>query len=186
MRPRFPVHTTVTAPEPARALLVKARRKFGLVPNLIGEMAESPAVLAGYLAAADAFSQSSFSPVEQHVVLQTVNALNACDYCQASHSAAAIAALKIDPALDAALRRKTPLPDRRLDTLREFTSRVVTQRGWLDDADLRAFLDAGFSLAQVLEVMLGVGLKTISNYINHVAATPLDAPFAGHAVPAAA
>jgi uncharacterized peroxidase-related enzyme len=176
----FPIHSAETAPEMSRPHLAQARKQFGMVPNLLGVMAESPATLRGYLAAATAFGGSSLSPIDQHVVLQTVNAVNACHYCQAAHSAAALKALKVTPAMDAALRTTRPLDDPRLEALRAFTRKVVGERGWVKEADVRAFLDAGFTKAQVLEVVLAVGTKTISNYINHIAATPLDAAYAAY------
>jgi alkylhydroperoxidase family enzyme len=74
-----------------------------------------------------------------------------------------------------ALREGQPIADVKLEALRRFTSKVVTQRGWVSEADIGAFLAAGYSKANVLEVILGVAVKVISNYTNHVAHTPTDA-----------
>lgn len=178
----FPIHDHESAPVASRPYLEQARKGFGQVPNLIGEMAESPAVIRGYLGLAAAFAASSFSALEQHVVLQTVNAVNACHYCLAAHSAAAIGVTRIDPVIDAALRDMRALGDPRLEALRRFTLAVARERGRVSDDALHAFVDAGFTSAQVLEVVLGVGMKTVSNYINHIAATPVDPAFAAHRV----
>ena len=178
MTSTWTLHTPQTAPESARAPLAQAGKKFGRVPNLLATMAESPALLSGYLAVAGAFQGSSFSALEQHVVLQTVNATNACHYCTAAHSAVAIGVTRIDPAIDTALRELRPLADPRLEALRRFTHAVADGRGWVDDAGLEDFLAAGFTRAQLLEVVLGVGQKTISNYVNHLVGTPLDEMFA--------
>lgn len=172
------LHTLETAPEAARAALVQVGKKFGRVPNLLATMAESPALLNGYLAVAGAFQGSSFSPLEQHVVLQTVNATNACHYCTAAHSAIAIGVARIDPALDTALRELRQLADPRLEALRRFVHALAERRGWVDDGEVDAFLAAGFTRAQLLEVVLGVGQKTISNYVNHLVGTPIDEAFA--------
>lgn len=182
MRLTFPIHDTESAPAASRPFLEQARKGFGRIPNLIGELAESPAAIQGYMGLAAAFATSSFSALEQHVVLQTVNAVNACDYCLTAHGAVAIGVTKIDPAIDAALRDRRPLDDARLEALRRFTLVVAQERGHVGDDELRAFVDAGFGRAQVLEVVLGVGMKTISNYLNHIAATPVDAAFAAHRV----
>lgn len=182
MNMAFPIHGPGTAPRASRPHLEQVQGRFGMVPNLLGTMAASPAVIRGYLAAAGAFADSSLSALEQHVVLQTANAANDCHYCQAAHSASAINTLKVDPALDAALRALRPLDDPRLESLRIFAAKIVSERGWVKDADLRAFFGAGFTHAQALEVVLGVGLKAISNYINHIAATPLDAAFAAYGI----
>ena len=178
MRSTWTLHTPQTAPEAARPALAQVGRKFGKVPNLLATMAESPALLGGYLAVAEAFQGSSFSPLEQHVVLQTVNATNSCHYCTAAHSAVAVGVMKVDPAIDAALRELEPLADPRLEALRRFAHAVADKRGWAGDDEIAAFLAAGFTRAQVLEVVLGVGQKTISNYVNHLVGTPLDEAFA--------
>jgi alkylhydroperoxidase family enzyme len=57
----------------------------------------------------------------------------------------------------------------------------VEQRGWVEPDQMNDFLDAGYSSQQALEVVLGIGLKTLSNYTNHLADTPLDEAFAGRA-----
>ena len=62
-----------------------------------------------------------------------------------------------------------------------FTAKMIEQQGWINQADRTAFLDAGFEAHQVLEVILGLAMKTISNYANQVMDTPLDAVFAGQA-----
>jgi alkylhydroperoxidase family enzyme len=186
MKTTFPIHRPETAPDASKPLLAQSKRAFGMIPNLIGEMAESPALIKGYLALAGAFGESSFSPLEQHVVLQTVNSVNACDYCTAAHSTAAIGVLKIDPAIDDALRKLRPLGDARLEALRTYTMKVAAMRGRVTDEDTGNFIAAGYTVAQVLEVVLGVGMKTISNYLNHIAATPVDTAFRAHRLDAAA
>src|SRR5260370_27639956 len=77
----------------------------------------------------------------------------------------------------AALREAKPLPDRKLQALRTFALEAVRKRGWLDATDVEAFLAAGYDRGHLLEVLTWVSLKTLSNYTNHVAKTPLDAAF---------
>ncbi len=69
------------------------------------------------------------------------------------------------------------MPNDRLEALRTFTLKVVRNRGNVDDNAVQAFLDAGFTKRQILEVVLGVAQKVMSNYTNHLANTPVDAPF---------
>ena len=85
--------------------------------------------------------------------------------------------MKVDDAITDALRNETPLPTEHLEALRTFTLAVVRNRGNVDDAEVAAFLEAGFSKRQVLEVILGAAQKVISNYTNHLAKTPIDKPF---------
>lgn len=80
-----------------------------------------------------------------------------------------------------ALRNETPLPNDRLEALRTFTLNVVRNRGNVSDDAVQAFLDAGFNQRQILEVILGVSMKVMSNYTNHLANTPVDSVFAKYA-----
>jgi alkylhydroperoxidase family enzyme len=81
---------------------------------------------------------------------------------------------KLDAATIAAVRARGPVADARLEALRAFTVRMVQTRGFVADAELAAFEAAGFARANAMEIILAVGLKTLSNYVNHIAETPLD------------
>jgi len=174
-------HTVETAPTDSRPLLEGIGRHFGFVPNLFGVFAESPAALRGALAIYEAFSKASLSSVEQQIVMIAVSVANDCEYCVAAHSTIAKRRLQVDPALIDALRRPAPLADARLEALATFTRKVVEQRGRIADVDVAAFLDAGYTKAQVIEVLLGVGMKTFNNYVDHIAHTPLNDQFKGEA-----
>ena len=76
-----------------------------------------------------------------------------------------------------ALRNGVPIADPKLEALRTFTVQVVNRRGWVANADVQAFLDAGYTQQQILEVIVGMSYKVISNYTNHIANTPVDAAF---------
>jgi len=85
--------------------------------------------------------------------------------------------MKIDEGITESLRNETPLSDPKLEALRTFTLQMVRKHGVLEDHDVQAFLDAGYTNRNMLEVILGVAMKTMSNYTNHLADTPLDTPF---------
>ena len=178
---RFTVHTIQTAPAASRPLLEGIERAFGFVPNLFGVFAESPAALGGALAIHEAFSKSSLSAVEQQLVMLAVSEANDCAFCMAAHSTIAKRMPKIDPALVDAARRREPLSDTKLDALVRFTRRIVEQRGIVSDTELAAFLEVGYSKAQVVEVLLGVGMKTFNNYVDHIAHIPLNDQFKAEA-----
>jgi alkylhydroperoxidase family enzyme len=108
--------------------------------------------------------------------LQSINVENACHYSVPAHTGIA-KAMKVSDEVSNALRDETPLPSDRLEALRSFTLAVVRNRGEVADADLSAFYAAGYEQRQVLEVILGVSQKIMSNYINHIAKTPIDKPF---------
>src|SRR5215470_10645065 len=178
---RFIAHTAETAPAASRPLLEGIARSFGFVPNLFGVFAESPAALRGGLAIYEAFSTSSLSPAEQQLIMLAVSESNDCEYCVAAHSTLAKRLAKVDPALVSATRRRETLADAKLDALVTFTRKIVEQRGMLAETDVAAFLDAGYTRAQVIEVMLGVGMKTFNNYVDHIAHTPLNDQFKAEA-----
>ncbi len=76
-----------------------------------------------------------------------------------------------------ALRNGTPMSDKKLQALRHFTQKMVRERGWVEDSEIEVFMAAGYSKQQVLEVILGIAIKVMHNYTNHIAKTPLDKQF---------
>ncbi len=172
----FNIHTPESAPADAKPVMEQIKKVISFVPNLYGVLAESPAALNGYATLSGLFDKSSFTPVEKQVVLLSVSFENGCDYCMAAHSAIA----KMQGASDEvvqALRAGKPVQNQKLEALGQFTRRVVQNRGRLSKQDVQLFLAAGYSKAQLLDVMLGVAMKTLSNYTNHIAETPLDSAF---------
>ena len=177
----FPIHTVQTAPEASKPLLEAVKGKFGIVPNLLGEFAESPTTLKAYLELSATIGGGTLSPLEQQVVQITASVLNGCHYCVAAHSTIADGQKLSREVIDA-VRANQPLADKKLEALRQFTITVVNARGWATAAEVAAFLGAGYSKAHVLEVVLSVALKTISNYANHLMDTPVDQAFSGRAI----
>ncbi|MBC6716326.1 MULTISPECIES: carboxymuconolactone decarboxylase family protein [Aurantimonas] len=172
----FTLHDETTAPDDSKPLLAKSQKAFGMVPGLHAVMAEAPGLLDAYQQVHELFLNSSFDKDETTVVWQTVNVENNCHYCVPAHTGIA-KAMGVDDAITEALRNETPLPNARLEALRDFTLSVVRDRGNVDDAKVQAFLDAGFTRRNILEVVLGYSQKVMSNYTNHLAQTPVDKPF---------
>lgn len=174
----FYVHNIESAPDDAKPLLEKAQRAFGgMIPNLYGVMAESPALLEAYQLLGEAFARTSLEPAERHIVWLTVNYENDCHYCMAAHSAVAKQAGLPDAAIEA-LRTGQPLANQKHEVLRRFTVHMLNTRGWPEPVAVEELLEAGYTHATILDVILGIGMKTLSNYTNHVADTPVDEPFA--------
>ena len=173
---KFKIHDADSAPEGAGALLATVARNMGFVPNLHGVLAESPATLEGYTSLSGIFNRTTLSPAERQVVLLTSSQVNGCGYCLAAHGRGAARA-GLAGAEITALQTARPLSDARLQALARFTRVMIEKRGWAENDDIEAFLAAGFAKEQILEVVLGLALKTISNYANHLADTPLDAAF---------
>lgn len=173
----YTIHTPETAPQAAKDTLAGARQAYGFLPNLLGVMAEAPALVKAYRMLGGLFEETSFTPTERQIVMLTASAVNGCTYCVAAHSVIA-GMQKVSNDVVEAIRSGKPIANRKFEALRRFTAAIVSSRGWPAEEDTKAFFGAGYSKAQVLEVVLGVGFKTLSNYANHVANTPLDAAFA--------
>ncbi|MBI4502044.1 MAG: carboxymuconolactone decarboxylase family protein [Gemmatimonadetes bacterium] len=176
----FTIHTLESAPEAVKPALRAAKQKFGFLPNLLGELAAAPAAAEAYLALGRFLEQTSFRPPEQQLLLTAVSVANGCQYCVAAHSAGLRMTGMAQDQIDA-VRQGRALADSRLEALRTFVTAVVEQRGRVSDDTLQGFFDAGYQQAQVFEVLLAVAMKTLSNYVNHIAATPLDEQFKGFA-----
>ena len=173
---KFALHTHETAPAESQPLLEKSVKNFGMIPNLHAVMAESPALLEAYQASHEIFQKTSFDADELTVVWQTVNVEHECHYCVPAHTAIANS-MKVDSAVIEALRNRTRLPNGRLQVLHLTTLALVRNRGKLSEAELADFFGAGYARRQLLEIVLGISQKVMSNYVNHLAETPVDSPF---------
>jgi uncharacterized peroxidase-related enzyme len=179
-----PVNQT-TAPEGSREVLGQVAKKFGFIPNMLGNMAHAPALLKSYLAVSALFDETSLTPAERQVVLLATSVQNKCTYCVGAHTVIA-SMVKVPADVVEATRTRQPITDTKLEALRRFVEETVETRGWPSDATKQRFFDAGYTEPQALEVIVGIGLKTISNYMNHLADTELDPQFASGAWAASA
>lgn len=176
----FELHTVASAPARSAELLHATQQAVGMTPNVYRVLAEQPAALEAYIELDRLFTQTAFTPAEQQLVLLSIAVANECHYCAAAHSTVA-RAKGLPKDIIEAVRNGQPIEDTRLEALRFTTQRLVTERGWLGTQDLDTFLAAGFGRADLLALVLAAALKTLSNYVNHIAATPLDPPFQAQA-----
>ncbi|HAF76200.1 carboxymuconolactone decarboxylase family protein [Maribacter sp. 6B07] len=170
------VHNIESAPEGSKPLLENSQKSFGMIPGLHGVLAASPKILEAYQTLHQLFTETSFNEEELTVVWQTINVEHACHYCVPAHTGIA-KMMKVDDTITEALRNETPLADAKLEALRTMTLTIVRNRGNVTQEDLDAFYAAGYGEQQVLEIILGLSQKVISNYTNHIAHTPVDEPF---------
>lgn len=174
----FQVHTPKTAPESAKDTLKAIEDRYGFIPNLAGVFAESPGAFKGLLSALQAYDDEALTlePLERQVVQIAVAVENRCHYCVAAHSMLANSmGLSVDQI--ERLQQQEPLTDDRLEALRLFTTMIVANRGWVEQGESDRFLAAGFTNGQVLEILQGVALKTLTNYANHVAKPEVNTQF---------
>ena len=170
------VHTIESAPEGSKSQLEESVKGFGMLPGLHGVLASSPETLEAYKNLHGLFMKTSFNPEELTVVWQTINVEHGCHYCVPAHTGIAHM-MKVDPALTEALRNGTAMTSDKLQALQDMTLTIVRNRGHVSETELQAFYDAGYGEQQVLEIILGLAQKTISNYTNHIANTPVDEAF---------
>lgn len=171
----FVDHTTETAPEAARRTLVATEKRLGYLPTAVARLAESPLLLDGFLKLSAMFENTSLDPLARETLIMTMATRNGCHLCVAMHTAK-LRELNADPALVQALRDDKPLPDERLQAVRDFTHAVLDTAGEVSDETLRAFTNAGFTTRQALEVVLGIGTYTMSTFANRLTRAPLDEP----------
>ena len=176
----FETYTIASAPEAAKPILEASLKGYGFVPNLYAAMAEAPAILEGYTTLSSIFGKTSLSETERQIILMTNNRLNGCKYCMAAHTTLSQMA-GVPEDVIAALRDGSPIADPKLEALRKFVIVINESRGWPSDAQVEAFLTAGYTRQTMLEVILGTALKILSNYTNHVAETALDDAFVPNA-----
>lgn len=167
----FTSYTLENAPEASKAKLADVQKAWGFVPKLQGNLAESPLALHAYDTLFGMVgTMATLSPIEQQVAYQAINVFHECEYCTAGHTYLSRMA-KMDEQAISALRNGEPIADARLQALRVFAEAVVRERGFVGDAAVDAFIAAGFTKAQVLEVITIAATKTISNYTNHITRT---------------
>lgn len=172
-------HTLESAPQEAKPLLQGAQKTIGMIPNMYARMAQMPGLLSTYLHGYELFrGESGLTPPEQEVVLLTISRENGCEYCVAAHSMVGKMMSKVPQDVLDAVRAGAPIADSHLQALATFTKAMVNKRGNPTAEDVEPFLEAGFTEHHILSVILAIGVKTLSNYVNHVFHTPVDAPFA--------
>lgn len=153
-----------------------SKAAFGFVPGLHKGLANSMPAFTAYKQLHEHFQNTSFDPTELTVVWQTINYYHQCHYCLPAHTGIAYM-MKVDPAIIEALQEGRTLDDPKLHALQATTYAMVDQRGRLTPEQEAAFRAAGYGDQQLVEIVLGLAQKTISNFVNHLADTPVDAPF---------
>lgn len=163
----FTHYSSETAPDNAREMLTNIRSKYGFVPNLFSYMAEAPTTLEAYLTLNELVSNTSFTPAQQQVALLAVSVENDCNFCIAAHRAFG-KMHKVDSQTMDSILTSEEADDLKDRALIKFTKSAVKNRGRLKETEITEFIDAGFTKKQILEVILVVTIKTLSNYINHL------------------
>lgn len=173
--------TTLTVPtrdavSPAnQAIFDQLQKSLTFVPNLYATFALSETALGTYLALQNA--KSSLSGKAREVVNLVVSQVNTCEYCLAAHTMLG----KMVGFTDAQIleiRQGRASFDAKLDALAVFVRETALKRGHTDEATTQAFFDAGWNQGNLVDVMMAIGDKIISNYLHAVTKIPVDFPAA--------
>lgn len=173
--PRLPAHSLETAPEKARPLLEGVKKQIGRVPNIFATVANSPAALEGYLAMSGALSRGTLpAPTRERIAL-AIAQVNGCGYCLSAHTFFGRKAAKLDDA-EITANRNGASNDPMADAAVRFAVKVARERGEVSEADIGAVRAAGYSDAQLVEIVQHVALNSFTNYFNEVFQTEIDFP----------
>ena len=172
MTNEFVFYDLETAPEESKNLLGDLFDKNGR-NGFYSVLAGSPETLKAYTELHELFMHTSFTDEERTVIWQTINVEHECNFCVPAHTAMA-KYMNINDDVINALRDETPLPKAKLEALRSFTLEVVRTRGHASEGAVSDFLTSGYTHQNILEVVLGLSQKIISNYVNHLAGTPSE------------
>lgn len=168
--------TTTTTPAQTEELLKAEKARLGFVPNLLQEIKASPTALEIYLKGMNALERSALSPREQQAVALAISSVNNCEYCQAAHAwvgrKVGIAQAEVQ-AIRAGRIPESP----ELAPVVRAARLVMDKKGWLDAAERQELGRQGVTRARLFDIIALIGLKTISNYVNHIAHTPVDEQF---------
>jgi len=166
-----------TAPEASQRFLEEIQKSFKFVPNLFGVFANSPALLEGYLSLSASYGKASLTATERELALLAASVENACRYCTAAHSTVLKSLLHLAAEPVTAVRSNDALTDQKLNALVSLTKEIVADRGHVRSETIAAFLEAGYKKDQILEILIGVALKTMSNYTHHISSVEIDPAF---------
>jgi uncharacterized peroxidase-related enzyme len=171
---RITIPAREDAPAKSQPLLDAVEKQLGSVPNLFRLVGNSPAALEGYLSLNGALGRTLDAKTRERIAL-TIAQANGCDYCLSAHTYLGLNLAKIDDT-EIALNRAGHSGDAKADAAVVFARKVLEARGHVSDAEIAAVRMAGFSEAQVIEIVATVALNVLTNFINNVARTDIDFP----------
>jgi len=173
---RIPTPATIQdAPDASQGLLDAVQKQLGSVPNLFRLVANSPAALEGYLSLNGALGKGKLDPATRERIALAVAQINGCGYCLAAHTYLGKNLARLS---DAEMRtnRNGGSTDARADAAVRFAAEIVEARGRVASSAVDAVKAAGYSDAEIVEVVAHVALNTLTNYVNEVFGTEIDFP----------
>ena len=176
----YQCHTAITAPQDSVAIMQTLETNLGFIPNVFAIIAESHVALKALVDLNNSFIASTFTSPEPQIILLATSTKNECVYCVAGHTAFA-KSINMDERVIAAMRNKHVVDHHRFNTLSNTVRALIQTRGQISAQHLQQFFAAGYTKAQLLELVLGICVKTFTNYISNALTIPLDQAFAEYA-----
>ncbi len=174
--------TIEAAGDSVKGTLEQQQANFGFLPNMYQTMANAPAILKTYLFGYEQFrTETEFSSVEQEVIFMVISRENGCEYCVGAHSFIADNMSGVPIEVTDAIREGRVIDDVKLEALASFTRTILSTRGLPTKAEVEAFVEAGYTERNILEIILAISVKTLSNYSNHLCQPELDVVFSSRA-----
>ena len=174
--PTYPIQTIASAPEKSKPALEQLEQAFGAIPNLAAVISNSPKLVNSLVGVFQQVHSSSLTEQEIQIVLLTDAVANSSPYAVAFHTALALGQGVRSEETDAIRARLLP-SDQRFAALSTLAKTLIEKRGHLSEQELDAFLAAGFTKEQILEVIVVVAASTITNYAGTIADPPLEDQF---------
>jgi len=173
---RIPTPATIAdSPAASQSLLNGVEKTLGTVPNLFRIVANSPAALQGYLGLNGALTKGALAPATRERIALAVAEINGCAYCLAAHSYLGANLAKLS-AMEISANRRGGSIDAKADAAVRFAAEIVRRRGHVDAAAVTSVKAAGYSDAEIVEIVAHVALNTLTNYVNEVLGTEVDFP----------
>ncbi len=158
-----------------QAIFDKLKGQLGFVPNLYATLAHSEHALGNYLAFQS--GKSSLSAKAREVVNLVVSQVNGCAYCLAAHSALGqMVGFTQEQVIE--IRKGGAAFDAKLDALAKLVKNIASERGHADPARVQAFFDAGWTTENLVDAIVVIGDKTVTNYLHATTQIPVDFPAA--------
>lgn len=170
--PRIQPNTTPDAK--SQEMLANIQKALGSTPNVFTTLAHSSAALGFYTSASGALKDAKISAALREQIALSVAGANACDYCASAHTALGKMHKIDDSELAQNLNSKSA--DSKTQAALTFVHKIVDARGNVNDADMQAVRAAGYSDAEIVEIVAVTCLNIFTNYFNHIADTAVDFP----------
>ena len=166
-RTKFTFYTPENAEGDAKVTLESIKKKYGFVPNLFAYMAEAPYTIEAYAMLSEILAKTDLTTAQQQIALLAVSQYNQCDFCTVAHRGFGKLNGASSQTMDA-IHMGSIIEDPKDKALVDMVIAITDKKGWIDQEDMDAFFEAGFTKRNIYDLILVVTTKTLSNYSNHL------------------